>query len=222
LALCSNLLDGEIALFDKAYIKFDFLYDLTQRGVFWVGRAKDNMVYRTVGQHSAPKGNIWRDEVIELTGPSARKDYPKRMRLVEAEVEVNGKIVVLVFITNNFEWTARSIADLYKARWGIEVFFKEIKGNLKLADFLGYNENAVLWQVWIAMTAYVLLRFIEYVSKWSGSSFNRLFTLLRGVLWSYIDMWDLTKSYGTASGSPRLGGRPDRVWQPSIPGLGKT
>ena len=78
----------EIPLFDKAYIKFDFLYDLTQSGVFWVGRAKDNMVYRTVEQHSDPKGNIWCDEVIELTGPSVRKDYPKRMRLVEAEVEV--------------------------------------------------------------------------------------------------------------------------------------
>ena len=222
LALCSNLREGEIALFDKAYIKFDFLSDLTRRGVFWVGRAKDNMAYRTVGQHSAPKGRIWRDDVIELTGPAVRKGYPERMRLVEAEVEINGEMVVLVFITNNFDWAASSIAALYKARWGIEVFFKEIKGNLKLADFLGYNENAVLWQVWIAMTAYVLLRFIEYVSKWSGSSFNRLFTLLRGVLWSYIDMWELLERYGTASGPPRLGGRADRAWQPSIPGLGKT
>jgi len=220
MALCSNLRDGEIALFDKAYIKFGFLYDLTERGVFWVGRAKDNMAYKTVGQHAAPKGRVRRDEVIELTGSAS--EYPERMRLVEAEVEVKGMMVVMLFITNNFEWAASSIADLYKARWGIEVFFKEIKQNLKLADFLGYNENAVLWQVWTAMTAYVLLRFVEYISKWTGSSFNRLFTLLRGVLWSYIDMWELLERYGTASGPPRVGGRADRAWQPSIPGLEGT
>ena len=62
----------------------------------------------------------------------------------------------MTFITNNFEWAPGSITDLYKARWGIELFFKEIKQNLKLADFLGYNENAVRWQIWTAMTVYIL------------------------------------------------------------------
>ena len=215
--LCSDLQDGEIVVFDKAYIKFRFLCDLTKRGVFWVSRAKDNMLYKTVGQHSVSKGKIFRDERIRLTGTKPSKEYRKKLRLVEAEVEVNGKTVAMVFITNNFEWAPSSIAELYKARWAIELFFKQIKQNLQLADFLGYNENAVRWQIWTAMTVYILLRYIGYVGEWTHSSFNRLFTVLRGVMWSYIDMWRLLKSYGTASVPIRLGCRPDQAW---LPGLG--
>ncbi len=143
------------------------------------------------------------------------------MRLIEANVKIEGKTVRMIFITNNFEWSPQSIADLYKARWGIEVFFKEIKQNLKLADFLGYNENAVRWQIWTAMTVYILLRYIEYISDWTHSSFNRLFTVLRGILWSYKDMWKLLESYGTASGPFKLKSTPEHAW---LPGLtpGKT
>jgi len=136
-------------------------------------------------------------------------------------IQVQDDYVRIIFITNNFEWSPQSIADLYRARWGIEVFFKEIKQSLKLADFLGYNENAVRWQIWTAMTVYILLRYIEYISKWTHSSFNRLFTVLRGVLWSYKDIWALLESYGTASGSLSLKGAPEYAW---LPGLtpGKT
>ena len=219
--LCSNLQAGEIVTFDKAYIKFKFLNNLSSRGIFWVGRAKDNMQYETVGQHTVPKGNTIRDDRIKLTGIKPSEDYPDEMRLIEADIEIDGKIVRMIFITNNFEWSPQSIADLYKARWGIEVFFKEIKQNLKLADFLGYNKNAVRWQIWTAMTVYILLRYIEYISKWTHSSFNRLFTVLRGVLWTYKDMWTLLESYGTASGSLSLKGAPEYAW---LPGLtpGKT
>ena len=96
------------------------------------------------------------------------------------------------------------------------MFFKEIKQNLKLNDFLGYNENAVRWQIWTAMTAYILLRFIEHVSKWSHSSFNRLFTVIRGVIWSYIDMWKLLEAYGTASGTIKIIGTPEQAWLPGL------
>jgi hypothetical protein len=213
--LCSILQAGEIVLFDKAYIKFSFLYDLTLRGIFWVGRAKDNMLYVTVGQHTAPKKNIKRDERIRLTGAKSC-DYPEELRLVEADVEINGTMVTMIFITNNFEWSPNSITALYKARWGIETFFKEIKQNLKLADFIGYNENAVLWQIWTAMTVYILLRFIEHTSEWTHSSFNRLFTVLRGVLWRHLDMWELLQSYGTASGTIRIRGVPEQAYLPGI------
>jgi hypothetical protein len=211
--LCSILQPGEIVLFDKAYIKFKFLYDLTSRGVFWVGRAKGNMLYETMGQQS--RKNIKRDEHIRLTGTKS-DDYPEELRLIEADVEINGKKVTMIFITNNFEWSPNSITELYKARWGIEMFFKEIKQNLKLADFIGYNENAVLWQIWTAMTVYILLRFIEHTSEWTHSSFNRLFTVLRGVLWRHLDMWELLKSYGTASGTVRIRGVPDQAYLPGM------
>ena len=215
LRLCSVLESGEIAIFDRAYIKFSFLYDLNERGIYWVGRSKRNMVYKTVGQHTEPKGNIKRDEYIILCGPKVR-DYPERLRLVEADVEINGKRRRMTFISNNFKWSPNSIAALYKSRWGIETFFKEIKQNLKLSDFLGYNENAVLWQIWTGMTVYILLRFIEHTSSWTHSSFNRLFTVLRGVLWRYLDMWELLKSYGTACGRLRIRGAPDQAYLPGL------
>ncbi len=85
--LCPNLQAGEIVTFDKAYIKFKFLNNLTMRGIFWVGRAKDNMQYETVGQHAVPKGNIIRDDRIKLTGIKPSGDYPDEMRLVEGDIE---------------------------------------------------------------------------------------------------------------------------------------
>ena len=79
----------------------------------------------------------------------------------------------MVFLSNNRQWAPSSIAELYRARWGIEVFFKQIKQTLQLADFLSHSENAVRWQVWTALLAYVLLRYIAHSGQWSGS-FRRL------------------------------------------------
>ncbi len=130
-ALCAHLLAGEIALFDKAYVNFLHLHDLCQRGVFWVTRAKDNMAYRVVKKlQRKPKGKILRDDLIILTTAKSRKQYPARLRRVEMLVTVNGEEVVMVFITNNMEWAASSIGELYQARWGIEVFFKQVKQTL--------------------------------------------------------------------------------------------
>ncbi|OGV38640.1 MAG: hypothetical protein A2020_03710 [Lentisphaerae bacterium GWF2_45_14] len=83
--------------------------------------------------------------------------------------------------------SAATICELYRARWGVEVFFKEIKQTLQLADFMGCNENAVRWQVWIALLVYLLLRFVAWHNKWKHS-FSRLFTLIRGVIWNYFDL----------------------------------
>ncbi len=198
--LCADLQDGEIAVFDKAYVDFKHLHSLNERGVFWVTRAKDNMAYEIVGQHTAPKGNILLDAEIRLTTPKSAKEYQAPLRLVVAIVEVNGKEKVMSFISNNMVWAASSICDLYKSRWGIEVFFKRIKQTLQLADFLGHNENAVCWQIWTELLTYVLLRFIEHMAKWIGS-FARLFTILRGTLWSRLDMYSvLEECCGTAHG----------------------
>ena len=105
------------------------------------------------------------------------------MRRVVALVEIDGEEREMVFLTNNLEWSPRSVADLYRCRWQIEVFFKQIKQTLQLADFLGHNANAVRWQVWTALLVYVLLRYLSYLSKWAHS-FTRLFTILRAVLWA--------------------------------------
>jgi IS4 transposase len=112
-------------------------------------------------------------------------------------VEVDGKWREMTFLSDNLEWSAQTIVDLYRCRWEIEVFFKEIKQTLQLADFLGHNANAVRWQVWTALLTYVLLRFCAWISKW-GHSFTRLFTLARSALWLKLDLRSFLESYGTA------------------------
>ena len=188
--LCADIQAGEIVVFDKAYVDFAHLFWLTGREVFWVTRAKENMQYEVVGEQTTATDTILRDVRVKLTGPKSGKDYPDTLRLIEALVEIDGKEQTLTFLTNNMQWAPCSICDLYKGRWGIEVFFKQIKQTLQLADFLGYNENAVRWQVWTALLTYMLLRFIAYGSQWHGT-FARLFTALRGVLWSRMCMYSL-------------------------------
>lgn len=213
--LCNTLKDGEILVFDKAYVDFTHLSELNERGVFWVTRAKSNMQYKTVGQHAKPKGNIHRDADIKLKIDISKQAYPEILRLVEATVIIDGEEKRLSFITNNMEWSANSICDLYLCRWGIEVFFKQIKQTLQLADFLGHSENAIRWQIWTALLTYVLLRFLAFLSKWSGS-FSRLFTLVRGTLWSRLDLTALLKSYGTADAPPRTIGAPAQAYLPGM------
>src|SRR6059036_2030039 len=208
--LCAGVKSGEIVLFDKGYVDFGHLRDLDQRGAFWVTRAKDNMAYEVVQRMPKSKDEkILRDEVIMLSNPN--KPAPELMRRVVALVEIDGEEREMVFLTNNLEWSPRSVADLYSCRWQIEVFFKQIKQTLQLADFLGHNANAVRWQVWIALLVYVLLRYLSYVSKWAHS-FTRLFTILRAALWSKWGLLDLLACYGTAKGSFRNLARPEQAY----------
>ena len=141
-------------MLDKAYVHFDHLFDLAQRGVFWVTRAKDNFTFKVHRKLDADKSKgILRDDIIELKGSKSKKAYPIYMRRVLAEVLINGKMVKMAFLTNNLDWAPSSVADLYQARWAIEVFFKEIKQTLKLAGFIGYSKNAIAWQVWADVAA---------------------------------------------------------------------
>ena len=213
--LCLNLKSGEIAVFDKAYVDFPHLADLDKRDVFWVTRAKTNMRYRIVKQHTKPRGDILCDALIELETPKSYEAYPQKLRLVTAYVEINGVKKIMTFITNNMTWAPSSICDLYKCRWGVEVFFKQIKQTLQLGDFLGHSRNAILWQVWMAMLAYVLIRFIGHLGQWKGS-FSRLFTLLRGVLFSRLDAFSIMTLCGTARGSPRMIGSPQQAYLPGF------
>jgi hypothetical protein len=212
--LCSGLKAGEIVVFDKAYIDFVHLNLLDEREVFWVSRAKDNMQYKTVKKNKT-SGKILRDEIIQLTTPKTFSQYPKNLRLVEAIVEVDGKEMQMIFITNNLNWAASSICELYKCRWAVEVFFKQIKQNLQLCDFLGYNENAIKWQVWTALLVYVLLRFLAFTNKWEHS-FSRFITMLRAVLWDKFSVSELIKDYGTAGGLKRTRAAPEQAYLPGF------
>ncbi len=212
--LCAGIEGGEIVLFDKGYVDFEHLRDLGQRQISWVTRAKENMNYvvaQNLAQSKDPK--ILSDQVIMLS--NLNEPAPELMRRVVALVEIDGVERQMVFLSNNLEWSPRSIADLYRCRWQIEVFFKQIKQTLQLADFLGHNANAVRWQVWIALLVYVLLRYLSYVSKWAHS-FTRLFTILRAVLWAKLDLLKLLDCYGTAKGSFRNLAQPEQAYFPGF------
>jgi hypothetical protein len=210
--LCAGVRKGEIVIFDKAYVDFDHLFDLETRGVFWVTRAREDFRFEVVEQAAQVKGsNIISDELVRPTVFRSQQDYPVLLRRIVALVEVDGKQVVMTFLTNNLEWSATTIADLYRCRWQVEVFFKQIKQTLQIADFLGQSANAVRWQLWIALLVYVLLRFVGWVNGWQHS-FTRLFTLLRSGLWQKWDLGSLLKLYGTAPGSFRYLARPEQAY----------
>jgi hypothetical protein len=215
--LCAGIKAGEIVIFDKAYVDFAHLADLCMRGVFWVTRAKDNLSFKVVRRYQkGAVGKILRDDLIRLKTPASRKDYPELMRRIVALVEVDGREVEMVFLSNNLEWSAASIVELYRCRWQIEVFFKQIKQTLQLADFLGTSANAVRWQIWTALLAYLLLRYLSFLSEWSHS-FSRLFTLIRTCLWKKWDLLPLLNRYGTAEGHFRYLARPEQAY---LPGMG--
>jgi IS4 transposase len=134
---------------------------------------------------------------------------------VTARVKLDGEERILVFLTNNLEWTAGSVAELYRCRWQIEAFFKQIKQTLQLADFLGNNANAVQWQIWTALLVYVLLRFQAWRSRWTHS-FTRLFTLVRAALWLRRDVGLLLRRCGTADGHFALLHTPAQSWLPGF------
>jgi hypothetical protein len=207
--VCAGLQSGEVVVFDKAYVDFEHLNELDARGVWWVTRAKDNMSYSAAKNLPVSKGGkIVKDQVVMLSDGQV-------VRRVEAWVEVDEKAQLMVFITNNFAWSPQSVCDLYRCRWDIEVFFKQVKQTLRLSNFLGHSANAVRWQVYTALLIYVLLRFSAYLSQW-GHSFTRLFAAVRSSLWERLDLLALLRSYGTAGGPFKIWGALAQAW---IPGL---
>jgi hypothetical protein len=141
---------------DRGYVDYKRLYKIHLCDAFFVTRAKDNMNYRRLYSHQVDKSTfIVYDQTIALNNYYASKDYPEKMRRIKFKDEETGK--VLIFLTNNFHLKATEIAQLYKHRWKIELFFKWIKQHLKIKSFWGQSENAVKTQVWIAVSIYVLI-----------------------------------------------------------------
>lgn len=166
--LTDDLTPDSIVSFDRAYIDFKWLFSLTNRGVFFVTRAKSNLDYTVTGQHDVPeKSGVISDETITLDGPKSSKNYPNELRLVKFYDAERKK--TLVFLTNNFHLAASTIGAIYKARWQIEILFKWIKQNLKIKSFMGTSKNAVLTQIWIAMIYFMLLAYIKFQSRYKYS-----------------------------------------------------
>ena len=157
-----------IYVFDRAYIDSKWLYEnFHQKNAFFVLRLKKNMKYFVQESFPALENGVLADEHIMFTGEDCLENYPEDVRLVTYLDKNTGKIYR--FFTNNFDLSAKEVADIYRMRWDIEKFFRWIKQNLKIKTFLGTSKNAVLTQIWIAMIYYLLVTYIKKQTKFSGS-----------------------------------------------------
>jgi transposase len=181
-----SLSPGSIVAMDRAYNDYRQFAQWTEQGVYFVTRMKDNAVYEVVETRDVPLyRNIVSDEIILLTGTSAPAKCPHRLRRVVVWDEENEREIVL--LTNHLEFGATTIAEIYKERWQIELFFKALKQNLKIKSFVGTSENALRIQIWTALIAMLLLKWLHHLSRASWSLSN-LATMLRLSLFTYRDL----------------------------------
>jgi hypothetical protein len=151
---------GAFYLIDRGYLDFKRLFRFQQAAAFFVTRLKDNTRYRVIQSQKVDKSTgVLCDQIITLTGTHSPSDYPERLRRVKYRDPETGN--VYEFLTNNFTLPALVIAQLYKQRWQVELFFKWIKQHLRIKAFFGVSENAVRIQVWTALSAYLLLAIIK-------------------------------------------------------------
>jgi hypothetical protein len=151
---------GSFTVMDRGFLDFTRLYRLTQAGSFFVIRPKSNTAFRRIYSRPVDKETGLRfDQTVRLTGVKSPEAYPQYLRCVGFYDKENDKC--LRFFTNNFELPALTIAQLYKCRWQVELFFKWIKQHLRIKAFFGTNENAVKTQIWIAISVYVLVAIIK-------------------------------------------------------------
>ena len=163
---------GAYYVFDRGYNNFGELYRIQRMESFFVVRAKSNLQYRCVRWKRRMPKNILTDAEIELTVYKSRKDYPENLRLVRYYDEEQDR--EFMFLTNAMDLTAQQIADLYKNRWQIELFFKWLKQHLKIKKFWGTTENAVRIQISAAITAYCLVAIVQHDMQLKRSTYEVL------------------------------------------------
>jgi len=197
--MCADLKAGDIAVVDRGYYDFEWFWSLTERDVTFVTRerAPMHLEFKEDLRKDEDDGVIELDQRVELIRERSWNKYPGEFRRVKANVEINGEIRPLVFVTNNFTWSARTIADLYKSRWTVEVLFKDLKQTLQLQSFYGTNEKAVQWQIWAALIVHLVLRYLAFKSRWCGS-YSRFVGLVRTAIWMKTDLETLLVFYGIA------------------------
>jgi Domain of unknown function (DUF4372)/Transposase DDE domain len=187
---------GSIVAIDRAYNDYRLFSKWTDRGVFFVTRLKDNAAYEVVESFLGPlPRNIVADQIIRFTGTQAVKSCSHLLRRVVVWDPVNEREIVL--LTNLLQFGATTIAAIYKDRWEIELFFKALKQNLKVKSFVGTSRNALLIQIWTALIAMLLLKWLYHLSK-AKWSFSNLASMLRLNLFTYRDLrrW-LENPFGT-------------------------
>ena len=181
---------GSIVVMDRGYNDYAWYNQLNNNDISFVTRLKTNARYRVIERRRVLKNKgLTSDQTIELTGAKA-KNCPIRLRRIGYKDADTG--IHYIFLTNNFTLAASTIADIYKARWQIELFFKWIKQNLKVKSFLGTSKNAVMTQIWIAICVYLLLSYIKFLNH-IQSSLQQILRLLQLNLFERRDLLELLR-----------------------------
>jgi len=162
------LLKGSVIVADRFYNDFSLLNIWDSNGIYFVIRHKDNLQYNVIKENELPDNrhqHILKDEIIELKSKSSKEKYPKRLRRVAVWDDINKQVIEL--ITNQMTWTANTIGELYKSRWEVEIFFRDIKQLLHIKSFIGTSENAVLIQIWTALITILILKVLKAMAKYN-------------------------------------------------------
>jgi uncharacterized protein YlbG (UPF0298 family) len=182
---------GTIIVEDRGYFDFKLFKARIENENFFVTRIKINTVYESIEELELPDGkdeHILKDEIIVLTGDKAIKAGMDKVQLRRIAVYKEDENKIIEVICNNLTWTAATIAELYKRRWGIEIFFKLMKQNLQIKTFLGTSENACKSQIYVALIAYLLLEFIRRILSKVNHSFSNFVNLIRICLNHYLSI----------------------------------
>ena len=162
------LLKGSVIVADRFYNDFSLLNIWDSKGIYFVIRHKDNVQYTVIKENELPDNrhqHILIDEIIELQNTSSKEKYPKRLRRVVAWNDENKQTIEI--ITNQMTWTANTISELYKSRWQVEIFFREIKQLLNIKSFIGTSENAIMIQIWTALITILILKALKAMAKFN-------------------------------------------------------
>lgn len=182
---------GSIVAIDRGYNDYGWYNQLTEKGIFLVTRLKSNAHYRVISRRRVLKDKgVTSDQTIEFIGVQTSRKCPIPLRRIGYRDPETGKHYV--FLTNHFKLSASTIADIYRSRWQIELFFKWIKQNLRIKSFVGTSKNAVLTQIWIALCVYLILAFIKFQSKLT-KSMQQILRLLQLNLFEKRDLMALLR-----------------------------
>jgi hypothetical protein len=205
---------GSVVVFDRGYNDYKLFAHWITQEVFFITRMKSNARYRVVNRNKLPKGStIVCDQLIRLTGAGAKSDCPYLLRRIKVYDPEQDRVIVL--LTNHLKFAASTISRIYQDRWEIEIFFKTIKQHLKIKTFIGTSVNAVKIQLWTALIAILLLKYMKMLSTYAHWSLSNLIALLRFNLFTYRDLHEwLNDPYDTPTSM-------SEDLQLSLPGLGQ-
>ena len=182
------LLKGSVIVADRFYNDFPLLNVWDSKGVFFVIRHKENLQFEMLKENNLPENrhqHILKDEIICLKNESSKSKYPNKLRRVSVWDEENKQVIEL--ITNQFNWSPNTIGELYKSRWQVEIFFRDIKQLLHIKSFIGTSENAVMIQIWTALITILILKALKAQSQF-GWYLSNLDAFIRLNLFVKIDL----------------------------------